>query len=68
MRAAASPLFQVHEDEERKRQRAERFGVEYKPRDETGLMEVGALRRQAAGKGAVSCRCRLAAQLSCDCD
>lgn len=31
-------------DAEKRRQRAERFGVEYQPPDETGLMDVGALR------------------------
>jgi hypothetical protein len=29
------------EDEGKRRQRAERFGVDYQPRDETGLMDVG---------------------------
>ena len=31
----------VTEDEEKKRQRAARFGVDYQPKDETGLMDVG---------------------------
>ncbi|EFN59407.1 hypothetical protein CHLNCDRAFT_137920 [Chlorella variabilis] len=32
--------WQVSEDDEKRRQRAERFGVDYKPKDETGLMDV----------------------------
>jgi hypothetical protein len=35
---------QVAEDEEKRRQRAARFGTEYKPKDETGLMDVGGRR------------------------
>lgn len=31
----------MSEDEEKKRQRAERFGMEYDAPDETGLMDVG---------------------------
>lgn len=33
---------QASEDEEQRRKRAERFGVAYRPKDETGLMDVGA--------------------------
>ena len=36
--------WQVSEDDEKRRQRAERFGVDYKPKDETGLMDVGGWR------------------------
>lgn len=32
---------QADEDQEKRRARAERFGVEYRPKDETGLMDVG---------------------------
>ena len=32
---------EVAEDEEKKKARAERFGVDYKAPDETGLMDVG---------------------------
>ena len=32
---------QASEDAAKRRQRAERFGTEYKPKDETGLMDVG---------------------------
>ena len=32
---------EVAEDEEKRRSRAERFGVDYQAPDETGLMDVG---------------------------
>lgn len=34
--------LQMDDDAEKRKQRAERFGVEYRPKDETGLMDVGA--------------------------
>lgn len=44
MQQASTELLsaaQADEDQEKRRARAERFGVEYRPKDETGLMDVG---------------------------
>ena len=43
----------VTEDEEKKRQRAARFGVDYQPKDGTGLMDVGERVWSGLGRRAV---------------